>query len=308
MKKFTKISLIVCLVLVCISAVCLGAGLAMGSSLKEVWSMAEEGQFNIGNWNIGRDHFYWGTDDGEELQVLSGVVQECFPAEEIDRFEMALGYGEIQIIDSTTKNIEVFVDAPQRNTYICKNDKGTLKLKDRTSGHHGNTAHHGVVVTVAIPEGKVFEDVSLVTNAGQIEISHNIQADNAEIDLDAGELTADSFQTAGEFAIEVGAGHVSIETFTARDLDVECGVGTVEMRGEVSGEAEADCGVGQITMELRGDEKSYDYEVNCGLGEVSINDRSYTSLSDDMNIDNGAGRTVSLECGVGQIDLTVEEE
>lgn len=307
MKKFTKLCLVVCLILVCIAALCMGAGIAMGSGLEEVQHMADNGELNVGNWHIGDREFFWDSNEEglEQSEGEKGSVNTSFPETEISSLHVDIKYGEVYFIDSASDTIEIDIDAPKRNTYKCENNHGTLKIKDKTSGKW-KPGTSDVTVTIAIPEGKAFEEVKLTTNAGTMELTHEFMANELELELDAGELTAQRLNAEKEFSASVGAGSLKVEEFTARELDVDCGVGEADLRGTVEEKAEADCGVGQITLALLGKEADYDYEVSCGLGEVSINGTSYSSLSTEKKINNHAGREISLDCGVGEIDLTVE--
>lgn len=313
MSKFTKGCLILCLALVCVSAVCLGAGIAMGGSMREVQTLADEGAFNIGGWNIGKHQFYFGPEDEETAEgeeVVEGSVAETFAADEIESLETDLKYGEIFFTDSESGAIEVSVDAPKRNAYRCFNDNGTLKLEDDTKTHvlgWNGFANSDVTVTIAIPAGKEFDEVKISTNAGAVNAEHTFLAQKIDLELDAGNLTGEKLTAHEEFSVEVGAGSVEIEDFSTENLDADCGVGEIDISGTVSGKAEADCGVGQITLNLYGKETDYNYELKVGLGEIDINGASYSSLSSHKRIDNDADKKISLDCGVGQIDVTVTE-
>lgn len=308
MKNFTKVCLMICLVFVCISAVCMGAGVALGSGLKEVQALADEGGLSIGSLDFGNHRFYYVTDeeDYDEADIQKGIVNEHFAAEDIRDFDMEIQYGEIQFTDSESEEIEVLIDAPKRNSYICKNDNGTLKIKDTTTRYKWYAKDNSVTVTIAIPAGKIFDEVDIATNAASVEVSHEFQTKDLELELDAGELLAESIQVKGEFKVDVGAGNVEIDNFSAESLEVDCGVGSASLKGSILKTAEADCGVGQIILELSGREEDYNYEVSAGVGSVEINGKSYSSLSVEKTIDNGADKDIQLDCGVGQIEVTVE--
>ncbi len=315
MKGFTKICLLISLVFVCIGVVCLGVGAALGSGLREVWTMAGNGEFNVGNLQIGGWNIpYIITDDilDEEIEIEKGVVNESFSVQEVKDLEINIKYGSVYVTDSQTDQIEISVDAPRRYAYQCGLKDGTLELLDKTPRYRWNALRNGlahkVEITIAIPKEAEFEEVNLTTDAGGIEITHDLCAQEIHFDLDAGELIAEKITAAEEFSVDVDAGNLEIAEFTAESLEVDCSVGRAELHGTVSKEAEADCGVGQIVLELTGQEEDYDYDVNCSLGTVSINGTTYSSLSTDKEIDHHTGRTIRLDCGVGEIEVTVKEE
>ena len=313
MKKFTKLCLIVSLACVCIAAICLGAGVAMGSGIKEVRTMADAGAFNVGALHIGSDGFYFGSEEvsSEDMEIQEGTVNDSFAASEVDSLDIDIKYGEVYFIDSDSDQIQISIDAPKRNVYKCKNENGTLTLKDKTSSYKWNTGmmnKHDVTVTIAIPKGKEFDEVTLITNAGSMEITHQFLARELDLEVDAGELIGEQLEAKNDFSIDVGAGNLEIQNLQAKNLEVDCGVGEVNIGGKVSKKVDADCGVGQITMALIGNENDYDYEINCGIGSVSINGTTYSSLATEQKIDNNAGNKINLDCGVGEIDVTVKED
>lgn len=308
MKIFTKICLGICLVLVCLGALCMGAGIALGSGIKEVQQMADNGELNVGNWHL-MDGIYYSDDETDTRNVQMGDLAEIYAQEQIDSFDMDIKYGEIYISESGTDNIEVNIHAPKRNTYICKNDNGTLKLEDKTHLKRWNALGKNVIIEIAIPEGKIFDTVKIKTDAGTVDVSYNFQAENIDIELGAGELVADYFGVEDKFEVEVGAGNLEIEEFRADNMEVNCGVGNAQLSGSVLEKLEADCGVGNISLDILGSEEEYNYEVDCGVGEVNINNSSYSGLSKEKKIDNHADKEIHLDCGVGEITIkTIEQE
>lgn len=298
MKLFGKICLIISIVLIGASALCLGIGVALGSSFREVRTMADAGEFNIGNWTIGNGDFYFSTGDGNQVEH-----NYDFLAEEVEKFEMDITYGEIFFVDSDSEDITIHIDAPDRNSYSCELSGSTLSLEDKTRGYRGNLSGTDVSIEIAIPEGTSFDELEIKTDAGALDATHTLNAKEMQIDLGAGEFVAQRVYAEDNLKVDVGAGNVEIYDFTTDDLKIDCGVGNAELTGFVEKEAKADCGVGNITLVVFGEEKDYNYEIDCGVGEVNINGSSYSSLSNKRHIDNGADKDIYLDCSVGQIQL-----
>lgn len=308
MKLFTKICLILSSVCIGIAVICLGVGMALGSGIKEVKQMADDGGLDIGNWHIGNYQFFYSPDE-DDLEIEEGSVVAAFPEAGVENLDIDIRYGEVFLKDSDSEQIEITVDAPKGNTYKCENDNGTVTLEDKTPRYkwNGGFSHtDDVNITIGIPKGKAFEEVKIATTAGIIDSTHDFMADKIELDVDAGELVAECLEAKEKFTIDVGAGRLEVSDIKADKLDIDCGIGEVEVAGSVSGKAKADCGVGRIAMELAGNEEDYDYEISCGLGSVKINGKEYSSLSTDKEIDNNAGSKIELDCGVGEIDVIVE--
>ena len=62
-------------------------------------------------------------------------------------------------------------------------------------------------------------------------------------------------------------------------------------------------GVGDVNIGIIGEKEDFNYELSCGMGELDVFDDSYTSLGKDKEIDNDAKHTISLDCGVGRVNV-----
>ena len=71
------------------------------------------------------------------------------------------------------------------------------------------------------------------------------------------------------------------------------------------GNVKVDCGVGSVNLELEADENDYNYKIQCGVGNIDINGESYSSLTNNKEINNSANATMELECGVGDIYINL---
>ncbi len=304
MKIFTKICLIISAVCLGLAIVCLGVGTALGSGVREVKQMADNGELDMGNWHIGNWGFYYNSDETDPVN-LTGTFEDRFSKEDIDSLEIDLDYGEIYLEKSESEDIEIKVDAPESFRYECANDDGTLLLKSKNSSRKWRNSE--ITITVAIPSGMEFNDVDINTDAGRVESSYEFVADTIKLNVDAGELTAEYMEATEDMSIEVGAGKVEFSDLKADSLKVDCGVGEVQLAGSVSEKVKADCGIGKISMKLDGKEEDYDYKVSCGIGAVTINGVNYSSLSTDKKINNHSDREIDLDCGIGEIEVSLSE-
>ncbi len=311
MKKFSKVILILCLVLVCVGVVCIGAGAAMGSSLEEVMRMADEGELNFRGFNICKGLFYLDDLDDievlEDKEVLKGVVEQSFHAEDIKELDIELYYGKILIKDSESDEITVSIDAPKRRSYVCRAEGNTLTLEETTIRPGVNSKSLKADITIGIPAGKEFEEVDFCTSAGVVEITHNLLAREMTLEVDAGKLKADSITAEEELNLVAGAGEIILDTFLADTMELDCGVGNMELKGIVYRDLDASCGVGNIDLELEGKAEDYNYDISCGMGNIRINDTSYTALGRNKEIDNNAEGEISLDCGVGNIEIEINK-
>lgn len=299
MKIFTKICLIISAVCLGLAIVCLGLGTALGSGVREVKQMADNGELDMGNWHIGNWGFYYGSDETDTVNQTGTLSKE-----DIDSLEIDLDYGVIYLKKSESEDIEVKVNAPESFRYKCENNDGTLLLKSKNSSRKWRNSE--ITITVAIPSGMEFDEVDINTDAGRVESNCELVADMIDLNVDAGELVAEDVE-ADDVSIDVGAGRVEIDNLEADNLKVDCGVGKAEISGTVSDKVKADCGVGSIAMHLDGKEEDYDYKISCGLGSVNVNGETYSSLSTDKKINNHSDREIDLDCGIGEIEILLSE-
>ncbi len=304
MKIFTKICLIISAVCLGLAIVCLGVGTALGSGVREVKQMADNGELDMGNWHIGNWGFYYGSDE-TNTAIQTGVLEESFSKEDVDSLAIDIDYGEIHLVKSESDNIEVKVDAPKSFRYKCANDDGTVILKSQHSAKKGYNAD--IIITIAIPDGMEFDTVDMDTDAEKFESSYPLVADTINLHVDAGEVVAECIEAKEDMSIDIGAGRVEFVNLKADNLDVNCGLGEAEISGTISDKVEAKCGVGRISMQLEGKEEDYNYKISCGLGSVTVNGVNYSSLSTDKKINNHSDREIDLDCGIGEIEVSLSE-
>lgn len=104
--------------------------------------------------------------------------------------------------------------------------------------------------------------------------------------------------------LSMGAAACQAQGIVTRKLELEAGVGDMDFFGQVDGNVEVEAGVGRVQLKLVGSMKDYNYKVECGIGAVEIAGENYGRPGVDKKIDNGASKSIELECGVG--DITVD--
>ena len=155
---------------------------------------------------------------------------------------------------------------------------------------HSGTSKKQKQVKVSVPAGKKFGSVVMGIDAGTIELDCDLQAENFSLEAGAGEFSSCGTITAKSCALQVGAGTLDIDMLDTPDLSAECGTG-------------------EISLTMAGKEKDYDYELTCGIGEIDLGDSEYSGFGIEKTISNdGASRSMVLECGMGEIDVEFDGE
>lgn len=187
----------------------------------------------------------------------------------IRKLDLELGVTDMQIVQSDDDRFHVYAYSPDGKFDSTKNGD-TLKIESNTGKKHlGNLVNVDTArVTLEVPAGVVFDEVEM----------------------------------------DVGVGNLQAEALVCRELDISCGVGNVAIDGYVTGECDIECGVGEVVMNLGNRQKDFNYRISCGIGNVVLGEDSYSGISSDRKIDNGAGNTMEIECGMGSVILSFANE
>ena len=65
--------------------------------------------------------------------------------------------------------------------------------------------------------------------------------------------------------------------------------------------------MGNITLESDDAKTDYAYEIKSVVGNINLGDKKYSKTSGERTIDNGAGRKISLECSMGNIQVKFDK-
>lgn len=298
MKRFTNVVLIIALICAVAGMVLCGIGAASGGTLDEIGRLVKEGRYSIG-W----DNDWWDEDpDGRTKQSSYD-----FSDDELKNLEADIDAGSLNILPSDDAQIHVelktyHVDADVRN------EGGTLKIDVESKNGWWKYRHQVCEVNVYVPEDKVWNEVDLSVDAGELSSQVSVlQAYQLEISVDAGSaVLPHDIVTQHKTSLEVGAGEMQLGHVQAAEMELDTGVGQMSLSADVSGRLSADCGVGEIDLTLQGKKENYNYEIDCGIGEVTLGSENLSSLGTTRRIDNHAGRQVQIDCGVGQVSVTYQ--
>ena len=176
--------------------------------------------------------------------------------------------------DSTIRKLEL--DVTNASVSISTSEDNLISIKTRNAGKYfkesvrdGDT----LILEDDRPNGNTALELQILLPDRMF--------DDMDLDLGAAELTAGKLQ-AREFSLDMGAGSGSIDTLLASE------------------DASIDVGVGELTI---GYFDGSELELECGIGSIDIGGSSYSGLSSEHSVDNGAPHTISADCGIGEISL-----
>ena len=156
---------------------------------------------------------------------------------------------------------------------------------------------------LTVPEGFVFQDASLETGAGKVDIE-TLSAGTLELDLGAGATEIGSVSAATRAKIETGAGKLTIRDAALNDLDMDMGVGKLEFTGRLTGTCDVDFGIGDAVMTLLGSREDYCIRMDKGIGQATLDGET---MGDGSTYGGGRNR-LDLSGGIGSIRIRFQAD
>ena len=216
--------------------------------------------------------------EGEEIGSFSGVKE----------LEVTANSGKVVFVKAPSGDeIKVFCNRYKLD-WDWEEEDGKLELE----------ADSGQLLTIQVPEDYHFSKVTL-------ESSHSRGFSGWK--NVASVITVESL-SADRLRLDTKAGVIKIGQAKAGTLEVESSAGSVEFAGRVDGNIYGECKAGSIRMELVGEKEDYNYDIECNVGEVNLAGESIAGLRDRKRTDNGAGKTMNLECSTGSIQVDFIKE
>lgn len=287
MKRGWKIFWIVCACIAGIGLVLCIGGAAMGVTFSAIG--------NAYGADTARYASYWHSWDDDDFDYDDDTYVQG-SAENVSNFsgisELSVDVSYMEVVVRPYDGNDITVDVSQVNSklkdkLVYDTDEGELSIETKNSRWWPKSAgNNSGYLVIQIPENITLNEASFEMGAGILKIEA-VKADSLDISVGAGEAVVKEFETA--------------------QLDVECGAGKGTLNGTVTRNASIKCGVGELAMSLNGNQKDYDYQLECGIGELTVGDDTYSGLGSERNIDNGTGKLMDIDCGIGRVAVTFSE-
>lgn len=330
MKKFMKVSLIVAGILFAAGLVITIAGTVLGGTLSEAYRLADESNWPFWSRRIesyvhrgGPDASYdpeaapdteaalageeaYDGDSVSDGEAMRGTyVQGIYDVSEVTSLEAEMTFGELTVeMSPDIDRIRVETDNINSN-FKCKIDGSTLEVEFKknnpTSWLNGESTPY---IYILIPEGMHFDKTELSVDAGNVHASE-IHTNKLSVDVDAGEFSGSDFYVDTKTELEVDAGQISVTNLNTDTLEADCDLGSIDFSGSVTGNAKVKAGAGQVNLNFEQSYSDFDYVLKCGLGNIELNGESIGSIDAKRTIDNGAAQTLTADCGMGEINITL---
>lgn len=215
-------------------------------------------------------------------------------SQSIENLDIELSAVELKIISGDRFSVE-----SNHKYLVVKNDDKTLEISE--SKVPFGTSTKGVTVVLTVPEGFVFEDASIETGAGELDIT-SLSAKTLNLDLGAGETEIGSLYALTRSKVNTGAGELTIHNGELNDLTMDIGVGEMNLTGILTGNCEVDFGVGEASLTLLGNSDEYEIKLDKGIGDATLNGMK---MNDDSTYGSGKNH-IDIDGGVGSIKIQFE--
>ena len=234
--------------------------------------------------------------------ILSGGNKEAvgemqvYPIEgEISSLSLSLSGAELKI-----KTADKFSVESTHNYLSVKSEDGQLCINETKKAF--SVYQKGVTVILTIPEGFVFDDATLETGAGRVEMD-SLSADVLKLSLGAGKVEIGNLTANSRADIDGGAGELKIDGGMLCNLDLDVGVGELTLKSRIEGQSRLDYGIGETKLTLLGSREDYKIEIDKGIGEARLAGKS---MQDDSVYGAGENR-IEIDGGIGEINIDFSE-
>ena len=322
MKKFMKGCAITALIMIVLGlALAFAAGTVRGSAaITEVVERVTGKRIHI---NLGWDGFHFGIFVEDNWFGDSDWNYELADSDIFDSGHEVLKGDKSTIYpdtDAAIKELNIKLGGCSFETHIS--DTGEFYVKssgmDKLQVYEEKGELHVKSVNTHI---------KLTSNFGKVilYVPEDYYYDKVKIELGAGEMTFDDL-SAKEISMEVGAGVIRCEGISTQELEVSVGMGQIELSkmdvdkleaevgmgefvgsGIVNKSAKLECSMGNVELTLDGSSQDYNYKLEAAAGNVTIGRDSFSGLATDRRINNNADRTLEIECSMGNIDVKFTE-
>ena len=185
--------------------------------------------------------------------------------------------------------------------YITVNsDNGKLRI-DETKDDITSFSDVATI-KLTIPKGFVFDDATLETGAGRVEMD-SLSADVLKLSLGAGKVEIGNLTANSRAEIDGGAGELKIDGGKLCNLDLDVGVGELTLKSRIQGQSRLDYGIGETKLTLLGSREDYKIEIDKGIGEARLEGKS---MQDDSVYGAGENR-IEIDGGIGEINIDFSE-
>lgn len=201
--------------------------------------------------------------------------------EDIEVLDIEFGKGKLDLVETDEDEIMVEIVSDPSNAITSEVRGNTLKISTKNSALRKDS-----ILRVYLPEEEYFEKANLKLGAADVSVEL-LEADKLEVDLGAGIFQGGEILS-DKSTWKVGVGELNLDYLDCEDVDIDCGMGCASV-----------C--------LSDSKEDYDFDISCGMGAISVENDGF-SVGDHTIRGEDADRKVNVDCGMGTVDFTFDED
>lgn len=251
------------------------------------------------------------------VSIFSGIlgIFDLFDGVFDDGGEVEVGEMKQYPVSENIRELDILISAADfsirtADTFSVESNLKKLTVTERDGvlivkdeARRASKVQNDAAFVLCLPENVTFDRVRIVTGAGRVSMEE-LSAKELSLTLGAGEVTIGSLTATKRAEIEGGAGKVTVSHGSLSNLDLEMGVGQLNFTAALLGECDLELGVGESNLTLLGSREDYTVDLDKGIGSITVDGKK---VSDFGTFGNGVNE-VSVDGGIGAIHLTFEEE
>lgn len=212
-------------------------------------------------------------------EIYKGDVSKFSLGKEVENIEIEVGGCHFETKESGDDSF--YIEAQKISKFQAYIKNSTLTIKG-TNGAGKWDELSQCKVTLYIPAGQEF--------------------DSADISLGAGYLEFPGL-CGKKVKLELGAGEMVLKETVADEFKASVGMGALQFNGDINNKMDVSCSMGDVELVMGGKEEDYNYHLSGAMGSLTLGDTSYSGFAQNKDIDNGADRTITLECSMGSASI-----
>ena len=219
---------------------------------------------------------------------------------------------ELKTLDIDQDVLNVDVDVNSVNLYIKQSDSFKIETNNKYIKHEQNDKklsikenRHPFIKSstdlIIYIPSVTLDKIEIDSGAGKVSLE-NLSSKELDLNLGAGKVEINNLEVLNKTTIDGGAGEIIIKNGIINNLDMDMGVGKVTIYSKLLGTSDIDAGVGELNLNLVGRENEYTINVEKGIGSIKL---SGEEIKNGTNYGNGNNK-VDIDGGVGSIKIGFE--
>ncbi len=232
--------------------------------------------------------------------------------ENVDSVKFDISYGEVKIIKGNTFSFKAEnILEDQLESYV---EDGIWYIREGSNkfinvfgvefplGFVSHYKDKTPKITITIPEDFIAEKFHLSVSAGRVIVEELI-AKEGDFSVSAGVLHIDGLKINERSNYTLGSGEMILNNVEVGDITVDCGIGSVKIDGTITGDNRIDCGMGDVNLQLSGNKQDYSYDLSSSIGKLTIGDKKFKGITNEVINNKEADHKLYLSCEVGSITV-----